>query len=295
MSSFEFNKIFAAVLVAAIVAMLGGFIAKHAVHPEKLANDAVAIDGAADAGDHGGTKAEDKGPEPILALLAAADVEKGAKVSKACAACHSFEKGGAAKQGPSLWNIVNHDIGTAPGFQYSEGMKNFPGNWDYAHLNQFLTKPKKLIADTKMNYVGLKKPEDRAAIIAWLRTLSDSPAPLPTEAEIAAEAAAHAPPAEAAPADGAAPAEGAAPAPAEGTPAEGAAPAEPVKEGAAQNDTAPHAGTESLDSSGVQTAPESVPQTAPENASESGMPPAPATPGQPAPAPAATTEAPKAH
>ncbi len=268
MSSFEFNKIFAAVLVAAIVAMLGGFIAKHAVHPEKLANDAVAIDGAADAGDHGGTKAEDKGPEPILALLAAADVEKGAKVSKACAACHSFEKGGAAKQGPSLWNIVNHDIGTAPGFQYSEGMKNFPGNWDYAHLNQFLTKPKKLIADTKMNYVGLKKPEDRAAIIAWLRTLSDSPAPLPTEAEIAAEAAAHAPPAEAAPADGAAPAEG-----------------------AAQNDTAPHAGTESPDSSGVQTAPESAPQTTP----ESGMPPAPATPGQPAPAPAATTEAPKAH
>ncbi len=275
MSSFEFNKIFAAVLVAAIVAMLGGFIAKQAVHPEKLVNDAVAIDGAADAGDHGGTKAEDKGPEPILALLAAADVEKGAKVSKACAACHSFEKGGAAKQGPSLWNIVNHDIGAAPGFQYSEGMKNLAGNWDYAHLNQFLTKPKKLIADTKMNYVGLKKPEDRAAIIAWLRTLSDSPAPLPTEAEIAAETAAHAPPAEEAPApaDGAATAEGAAP------PADATAPAEPIKEGAAQNDTAPHAGTESPDSSGGQTAPESAP--------EAGMPPPPATPGQPAQPPSA--------
>lgn len=281
MSSFEFNKIFAAVLVAAIVAMLGGFIAKQAVHPEKLVNDAVAIDGAADAGDHGGTKAEDKGPEPILALLAAADVEKGAKVSKACAACHSFEKGSAAKQGPSLWNIVNHDIGAAPGFQYSEGMKNLAGNWDYAHLNQFLTKPKKLIADTKMNYVGLKKPEDRAAIIAWLRTLSDSPAPLPTEAEIAAETAAHAPPAEEAPApaDGAAPTEGTAPAEGAAPPADATAPAEPVKEGAAQNDTAPHAGTESPDSSGGQTAPESAP--------EAGMPPPPATPGQPAQPPSA--------
>lgn len=292
MSSFEFNKIFAALLVAAIVAMLSSFIAKQAVHPEKLANDAVAIDGAADAGGHGGGQAEDKGPEPILALLAAADVEKGAKVSKACAACHSFEKGGAAKQGPNLWNIVNHDIGAAPGFQYSDGMKNLAGNWDYAHLNQFLTKPKKLISDTKMNYAGLKKPEDRAAIIAWLRTLSDSPAALPTEAEIAAEAAAHAPPAEAAPAEGAAPADGGAPA--DGTtsaPAEGAAPAEPVKEGAAQNDTAPHAGTESPDSSAAQTAPESAPQAAP----DTGMPPAPAVPGQPAPAPAAATEAPKAQ
>lgn len=290
MSSFEFNKIFAALLVAAIVAMLSSFIAKQAVHPEKLANDAVAIDGAADAGDHGGGQAEDKGPEPILALLAAADVEKGAKVSKACAACHSFEKGGAAKQGPNLWNIVNHDIGAAPGFQYSDGLKNLAGNWDYAHLNQFLTKPKKLVSDTKMNYAGLKKPEDRAAIIAWLRTLSDSPAALPTEAEIAAEAAAHAPPAEAAPAEGAAPADGTASAP-----AEGAAPAEPVKEGATQNDTAPHAGTESPDSSAAQTAPESAPQAAP----KSDMPPAPTVPGQPepatAPAPAAATEAPKAH
>lgn len=282
MSSFEFNKIFAALLVAAIVAMLSSFIAKQAVHPEKLANEAVAIDGAADSGDHGGGKTEDKGPEPILALLAAADVEKGAKVSKACAACHSFEKGGAAKQGPNLWNIVNHDIGASAGFEYSDGMKNLAGNWDYAHLNQFLTKPKKLIADTKMNYAGLKKPEDRAAIIAWLRTLSDSPAALPTEAEIAAEAAAHAPPAEAtpAPADGAAPAESA-------PPAEGTAPAEPVKEGAAQNDAAPHAGTESPDSSTAQTAPESAPET--------GMPPPPATPGQTAPAPVAATEEPKAH
>lgn len=195
MSSFEFNKIFAAVLVALIVAMLAGFIAKQVVHPRQLENDAVAVEGAAEASGHGAAPAEqDKGPEPILALLASADAEKGAKISKACAACHSFEKGGAAKQGPNLWGIVNRDIGSAAGFSYSAGMSGLAGNWDYAHLNQFLAKPKKLVSDTKMNYAGLKKPEDRAALISWLRTLADSPAALPSEADIATETAAHAPP-----------------------------------------------------------------------------------------------------
>lgn len=250
MSSFEFNKIFAAFLVAAIVAMLSGFTAKQVVHPEKLAGDAVAIDGADSSGDHGGEKAGDKGPEPILALLAAADVEKGAKISKACAACHSFEKGGPAKQGPNLWNIVNHDIAAAAGFQYSEGLKKLEGSWDYAHLNQFLAKPKKLVADTKMNYIGLKKSEDRAALIAWLRTLADSPVALPSETEIAAETAANAPLA----------AEEAAPPVEEGmTPEKDDAPAEPVQEQTAPlNDTAPHAGTESPGAAETQNEPENA-------------------------------------
>ena len=236
MSSFEFNKIFAAVLVAGIVAMLSGFIAKQAVHPEGLIKEAVAIEGAEDTGDHGAAPAEDKGPDPILALLASADIEKGAKLSKACAACHSFEKGGPAKQGPSLWGVVNRDKGSTDGFEYSQTCKEMPGNWDYASLNQFLAKPKKYMPGTKMNYVGLKKTEDRAAIIAWLRTLADSPAALPTEAEIAAEQTASAPAPETAtapeatpPADGATPA----PAPSE-TPAEKTeAPQEPVQKATA--------------------------------------------------------------
>lgn len=224
MSSFEFNKLFAAVLVAGIVAMLSGFIAKQAVHPENLVKEAVAIEGASEEGDHGSSQAADKPPEPIMALLASADIEKGAKLSKACAACHSFEKGGPAKQGPNLWGIVNRDKGSAD-FEYSQTCKEMPGNWDYDSLNHFLTKPKKYIPGTKMNFVGLKKPEDRAAIIAWLRTLADSPPALPTEAEIAAEQAASAPPAETAtaPTEAAPPADGATPpetAPAEGQPAE---------------------------------------------------------------------------
>ena len=123
-----------------------------------------------------------------MALLEGADIAKGEKITKACAACHSFEKGGPVKQGPNLWNIVMADKAAAAGFDYSDALKEKGGKWDYDSLNKFLWKPKKYASGTKMNFIGLKKPEDRAAIIAWLRQQADSPAALPSAEEIAAEA-----------------------------------------------------------------------------------------------------------
>ncbi|MCB1532736.1 MAG: cytochrome c family protein [Alphaproteobacteria bacterium] len=183
MSSFEFNKIFAAVLVAGIVAMLGGFVAELLMHPHELEKNAVEIDGGPVASGGGAAEAM---PEPILSLIADADIAKGEKLSKACAACHSFESGGPAKVGPNLYGVVGRAKGSKAGFEYSAGMKAVGGSWTYADLNKFLWKPKKFVADTKMNYIGLKKPEDRAAMIAWLRTLGSSAA-LPTQGQIDAE------------------------------------------------------------------------------------------------------------
>lgn len=198
MSNFEFNKIFAGILCALLTIWLAGFAADRIVAPKKLEKEAVMIEGASD--DHGGGAASTGpvGPEPIMALLAAADVEKGAKISKACAACHAFEKGGPNKQGPGLWGIVGHAKAGHDGFTYSDDLKAKGGNWDYDALNHFLWKPKSYVAGTKMTFAGIKKAEERAALIAWLRTQADSPAALPSEAEIAAEAAALAPPAPAA-------------------------------------------------------------------------------------------------
>jgi cytochrome c len=219
MNSFEFNKIFAAVLVAAIVAMLGGFISKKLIHPHELETDAVSIEGGpvASAG-----PAAVAMPEPILHLIATADVAQGEKLSKACAACHAFEKGGPNKVGPGLWNVVNIKKGVHEGFAYSEALIAKGGTWSYDSLNKFLWKPKAYIDGTKMSYIGMKKPEDRAALIAWLRTLADSPAGLPSDADIAKEKAELAPPPAEAPPE--APAtETATPAAAE-TPAPAAAP-----------------------------------------------------------------------
>ena len=191
MSSFEMNKIFAAVLIAGIVAMLGGFIAEKIVHPHKLEKNAVEIEGGAVASSGGHAKPQL--PEPALHLIAAADIAKGKKLSKACTACHSFNKGGPVKQGPNLYDIVGANKAAKAGFAYSAALTEKGGKWDYASLNHFLWKPKKYLPGTKMNFVGLKKPADRAAMIAWMRTQAGSPEALPTNAEIAAEAAAFAP------------------------------------------------------------------------------------------------------
>lgn len=202
MNNMKFNVAFAALLVAGIIAMLSGFVANKLVSPEELAEDAVAIE-AADAGGGAGA-AKVAMPEPILALIATADIERGKSVSKACAACHSFEKGGPNGVGPGLYGVVGAKKDAHAGYAYSGKLEATGGDvWTLNELNHFLWKPKAYAPGTKMNFVGIKKPEDRAALIAWLRTVSDSPVPLPSEADIAAEQAELAPPAatpEAAPA-----------------------------------------------------------------------------------------------
>ncbi|PZQ45221.1 MAG: cytochrome c family protein [Micavibrio aeruginosavorus] len=186
MGGMEFNKIFAAILVAGIVAMLGGFVAKQLIHPHKLEEDAFKIEAMETAGPGGA--AAPAGPEPIMALIAAADVAKGEKIAKACAACHTFPKGSPSGVGPNLWGVLGGPKDHMPGYAYSGALLEVGGKtWTYEELNKFLYKPKAYAKNTKMSYAGLKKGEDRAALIAWLRTQSDSPAALPTDAEIAKE------------------------------------------------------------------------------------------------------------
>ena len=122
--------------------------------------------------------------KPIADLLATANAEAGAAVFKKCQACHTGEKGGPNKVGPDLWDIVDRPVASHEGFAYSAGMKEFSKGgtekWTYDNLNHFITSPKKLVKGTAMGFAGLKKDEDRANVIAYLRTLSDSPKPLPT-------------------------------------------------------------------------------------------------------------------
>lgn len=183
----EFNKIFAAFLIAGIVAMLGGFVSRQFVHAEPLAKEAYPIEAIEISAGGAGTAAP-AGPEPILALLATANLEQGQKLAKACAACHVFDKGGPNRVGPGLWNVVGAEKAKHAGFSYSSALTEKGGKWTYADLNHFLWKPKDFVSGTKMTFAGIKKPEDRAAVIAWLRTLADSPVPLPGPTEIGAEA-----------------------------------------------------------------------------------------------------------
>ncbi|MCC6597280.1 MAG: cytochrome c family protein [Alphaproteobacteria bacterium] len=192
MSNFETNKIFAAVLTAGIVAMFAGFVAERLVHPQMPDEDAVPI--AALEGSAGGAApAAADTLEPIMHLIATADIARGEKLSKACAACHSFDQGGPNKVGPNLWGVLGGKKAHLDGFAYSPAMVKAGGTWGYGELNHFLRKPKSFVDGTKMNFAGMKKPEDRAAIIAWLRTMGSSLA-LPSDSDIAKEAAELAPP-----------------------------------------------------------------------------------------------------
>ncbi len=84
------------------------------------------------------------------------------------------------KIGPNLWDVVERPIASATGFAYSKALKAKSGApWSYESLDGFLTKPKAWAPGTKMSFAGLRKPEQRAAVIAYLRSLSDSPAALP--------------------------------------------------------------------------------------------------------------------
>ncbi|WP_353643428.1 cytochrome c family protein [Mesorhizobium sp. WSM2239] len=252
MDSFEFNKLIGG-LLGAVFIVFSISIASDAIFASPSPEKPGFIIEAAEEEPAGGAPAVPV-EEPIAVLLASANPEAGAAVFKKCTACHTVESGGANKVGPNLWNIVDRPLASHEGFAYSAAMKEFAQGgsvvWDYQHLSDFLASPKGYIKGTAMGFAGVKKPDERADLIAYLRTLSDNPAPLP---EAAAPAAAAEP--AAAPESGAAPAEAA--------PAE--APAAPAEAPAAPAEAAP--------------APDTTPAP-----SESA--PAPAEPAEPAPAPA---------
>ncbi len=172
------NKIVGAVLMAGLIAMLSGFIADLLVKPQHLAEGA--LEAALPEADAGGAAPPPAvaGPEPIAALLAAADADAGQRLAKRCSACHSFDDGGPKKVGPNLWNLIGRPVAGVAGFQYSRALSDVGGVWGYEEMNEFIYKPRQFAPGTKMSFPGLKKADDRANLIAWLRSLSASPQPL---------------------------------------------------------------------------------------------------------------------
>lgn len=142
-------------------------------------DQAATVEMEANAGGTDTQQATIPAPSALADLLKTADVAAGEKAGKKCMACHSFDKGGPAKIGPNLWDIVGAKQARTQAYKYSDALKSLAGEWSYEELDRFLSAPKEYVGGTKMAFPGLKSAEERAAVIAWLRTLSDSPRPLP--------------------------------------------------------------------------------------------------------------------
>ncbi|PXW57819.1 cytochrome c family protein [Methylobacterium sp. B4] len=177
MDSFELNKVAGAVLGALLFAVGSGFVAELIYQPKPAGNAGYALPEPEPKS--GGATAEAPKAEPIAVRLASADADKGKGGTKACAACHSFEKGGPNKVGPDLWDVVEREKAHAAGFDYSAALKEKGGTWSYDDLDHFLENPKGYAKGTKMAFAGISSPAERANVIAYLRSLSDSPKPLP--------------------------------------------------------------------------------------------------------------------
>ncbi len=194
MDSLELNKIAAAVILSGIIAMVSGFVASFVVHaPEAPAERAYVIATPGEGDALAGAETPEPVEESVLVLLASADPAAGESVTRKCTACHTFDEGGPNRVGPNLWDIVGRPIGGADGFNYSDALSGLSDQtWSYENLDAFLAAPKAWAPGTKMAYAGLKKADDRAELIAYMRGLSNDPQPLPA-VEAAPEPAAEAP------------------------------------------------------------------------------------------------------
>ena len=181
MSGLEVNKILASIILAILVVTVIGHLGDIIIDVEhhEMEEAAYKID-VPDTGEvQSGVAPKEEIIEPISLLLASASLEKGEKLFKKCSACHNYEKDSANKVGPNLWNLINRPKANVEGFAYSKALAEYGGDWGYEELAEFLYKPKKYIKGTKMNFAGLKKVEDRANLVLFLREHSDSPVPLP--------------------------------------------------------------------------------------------------------------------
>jgi cytochrome c len=178
MDSFEFNKYAGAVLTGLLTMTVLGFVGNALVNPHKLEQNAYPV-AVAEPSKPAQPGAAPAAAEPIIPLLASANAQAGQAVAKQCTSCHTFEKGGPNRVGPNLWGVVGGDKAHAQGFNYSQVLQNAPGNWTYEDLDKFLLDPKATMPGTRMTFAGVKKTQDRANLVAWLRTQADNPAPLP--------------------------------------------------------------------------------------------------------------------
>lgn len=182
MDSFELNKVLGAVLATCLVLLTLNITANALFAPHKPAKPGYDI--AFQEATPAGKPAAPAEPEvPLAKLFATADAGRGEASAKKCAACHTFGKGEPNRVGPNLYGIVGRAKASVAGFNYSAAMKAKGGNWTLEELNAFVQNPKTSVPGTNMTFAGIPRATERADLITYMNSKSDSPVQLPKEAD----------------------------------------------------------------------------------------------------------------
>ena len=165
LDTMTFTKAAGGVCGALLVFLLGKWAAEELYNVQSHGEQAYVIETGEEDVEVAETEEVD-----FEALLAAADVEKGARAFRQCSACHKLEDG-ANGTGPHLYGIVGRAKGVVDGFGYSDTIAGMGGEWSAENLNGFLESPRDYAPGTSMGYAGMRKIEDRANLIAYLATI----------------------------------------------------------------------------------------------------------------------------
>ena len=181
MDSFELNKIIGAVLLTALIIIGIGKFTDILFHVEKPKESAYKVEGLEVASTTASGQETAKVVEAvdIKALLAMGDLAHGEKVFKKCTACHMIAAGGKNMIGPNLWSVIGRQAGVVSDYKYSKAMVAYGKEWTFEEMNSYLIKPQAYVKGTKMAFAGLRKEKDRASVILYMNSKSDSPKALP--------------------------------------------------------------------------------------------------------------------
>ncbi|MGB3627724.1 MAG: cytochrome c family protein [Henriciella sp.] len=103
-------------------------------------------------------------PEPY----ASADLDRGKRVFLQCQSCHTLEEGGPVVLGPNLHGVFDRTVGEGAGFEYSEALQEADFEWTPEQLDQWLESPRAFLPGNRMTFSGLRRPDDRTAVIAYI-------------------------------------------------------------------------------------------------------------------------------